>query len=346
MFLEKRKSTTQSFSHKSEITNSDSNIELDVILPNNDNYLQPLFAANSATKKIIASPKISFVQNNVRNKKAALKSETTHPKYETKNIYYKESRNRKDFIQWGLISLVSSLGITSIFLSRRKKIKQVSKWASKNKIKTKLAIAGAAILNSASSLIFGELLYRNQVHIPDNLTEFSIGAFGITLLLYPKKQNIVFDKIAYLKRKLADFSLAIFSSMMIISGSYHQEPNLNFKTIIMPSALESKSITKKGSQLEKQQDKSNVTSTYFQEEKQKESMKWWQGLIIFFIILTSILTTLAIMVLSCVIACSGSEGLAYLVLFGGTILTIFLCAYGIRQITKIKITPKPENKPI
>ncbi len=345
-FSEKRKPLTQSFALKTEIKNLDSNDELHFISQNNHNFSQPLFACYSISKKPVILSKTSFVHDTERNKKLASKTATMHIKDGKNDSYHKEVRHRNDFIQWCLASLfASSLGIAIIFLSRKEKLKQVSKWANKNITKTKFVIAGAAIVNSISSLILGEFLYLNQVPIPDYLSEFSIGAFGVTMLLYPKKQNIIFDKTLYLKKKIADFSLAVFSSIMIISGSYHQEPNLNFKTLIMPNVIGFNQINKNSeSQLKTQPKESFMTHGSLKEEKQDKNMKWWQGIIIAFIILTSIVTMAAITLFSCALACSGNEGLAYLFLVVGNALAISLCVYGIIKISKIKIAPKLRNK--
>ena len=252
----------------------------------------------------------------------------------------KQKLNGLDFKSIGLISLIGASLISLGLFGSKKNMKQVSKWAYRNKWKTRFLIGGATIANICASMLIGDLLRQNNVFLPNHLMEYAAAAFGISLVMYPKNENILFDKNTYIKRKLVHFSLASLSCIMAITNSYHQEPYTKFVKYAIPEVMPAYStlIASKDNHILKT--KRHYVELNITKPAEEHKIKWWQALIIFFIILTALASTVAIMVLSCYIACSGQGGVATLVGVGGTALLITLSVYSIIKIRQIKIDPK------
>ncbi len=245
-----------------------------------------------------------------------------------------------DFKSIGLISLISASLISFGFFGSKNNMKLISKWAYRNKWKSRVLIGGVSIANIYASMLIGDLLRQNDVPLPNHLMEFAAAAFGISLVMYPKNKNILFDKNTYIKRKLIHFSLASLSCIMAITSSYHQESYTKFVKFAIPEVMPIKSTLTASKDNNIIKTKSQSVELNITKAVEEYKIKWWQALIIFFIVLTALASTLAIMALSCYIACSGQGGVATLVGVGGTALLIALSVYSIVKIRQIKIDPK------
>lgn len=259
----------------------------------------------------------------------------------TRDSYIETDKpNFFDFKTIGSISLIGSSLISLGLFSRKKNMKQISKWAYRNKWKTKFLIAGATISNLCASIVIGDLIRQNDIVLPDHLMEYAASAFGLSIMMYPRKKNILFDKKTYLKRKLVHLSLASLSCIMTIVSSYNQKPCIKFVKQVLPEVVSFNPTSKSLNDIQIIRAKTELAKSDTVKPAEENKMKWWQILTIFFIILTSIVSTLAIMFLSCYLSCSGQGGLATLVGVGGTALLIALSIYSIVKIREIKIDPK------
>lgn len=251
-----------------------------------------------------------------------------------------DTPNFFDFKAIGFISLIGASLISLGLFGRKKNMKQISKWAYRNKWKTRFLIAGATISNLCASILIGDLIRQNDIILPNHLMEYAASAFGLSIMMYPRKENILFDKKTYIKRKLVYLSLASLSCIMTIVSSYNQKPCIKFVKQVLPEVISYNASPKSLNDNQIIRAKTELSKSDSVKPAEENAMKWWQILTIFFIILTSIVSTLAIMFLSCYLSCSGQGGLATLVGVGGTALLIALSIYSIVKIREIKIDPK------
>lgn len=219
---------------------------------------------------------------------------------------------------------------------------KLSVWSKKNPRTAIFIIAVCHLILLALSIIAGFGLAAQGYSFAAWITPVIVTIFGVVYFTYPDVSvNYFFHPAVYYRQKAADFLLVILQNTVVILGvagiaslnpvaSTNEIPVADAAVILEKSPQSSNSIAswdEKVSRWAMAQKQSlikafqnaviytrSITAS-FDEDKNKEKYRALMILTIFLIVLLSS----GIAVLSCAISCSGKEGLAMIILFGGAL---------------------------
>lgn len=226
--------------------------------------------------------------------------------------------------------------------------RQVSQWASVNPWKARLMIAGIHIVMGVSGIILGEKLADSGTHFTDLSKNLLAGTFLTSAMLYPvRKSPSKLFRHTYFRQKTHDLALFLSGFMLMVNlGNHYSDRPAS------PSSMADNGYNKQQSE--------SVTGNLvqpanhlvlYQDEKQTPDVKTisQEGemntaakiLLAVLVIAAALGLGYLLFLLSCSIACSGLEGLAWLVGIGGGFLLIALTAWTV----SIIFTPMPAKIP-
>ncbi|MEM6964307.1 MAG: hypothetical protein AAF573_06050 [Bacteroidota bacterium] len=213
-------------------------------------------------------------------------------------------------------------------------MKKITYWANENR---KLSILILIILHFITFWIYyflGAYLYLENVMLHPVWNLVSVLLFFVALLFYPIKnvRRGVF-KDSFFRRKVWQ-SVAILSIAMMVTvfGNHRAKIHLGYEVpFAQPTALDidkrssaEKELSKKEKRSLKRQLRKKIRKGIWKLRKYKKAISKGQRTALEILtILIAFGLLILILVLSCHIACAGSEGFALMFLIGGWILTIF-----------------------
>ena len=234
-------------------------------------------------------------------------------------------------------------------------MKRLSFWAHNHKVATRIIIVFIYLILNICGLIVGDLLYSINIELIPAFFYMVICIALLGLLIYPLKKRKVFYKNLYLRQKSADallltatFLFIIYSGNSFNSGRSINPLNSAFGITIINysgapvSNIYNTAVNKKKEKLLKKENKKHFRSVIKAiREKYKGSTQTEKTIYIILVVLAGLAAIFLLSMLSCSIACSGSEGLAYILLFLGLGGIIYGVAKAIQAITRGK--PKKEQ---
>lgn len=204
-------------------------------------------------------------------------------------------------------------------------MKSISFWANNHKTAARISIVLIYFILNAVGLFMGDILFSMNILLSPLFYVFAIllGIFG--LIIYPSKKSKSTQENYYFQQKTADIFLLISTLIFIIyTGNIIYNPGYNTventwasNAVRVNSNITSPAINQRSIVSKKEGHKKlrNVIKQF--RKKYKESTNGQKTLYIILSVIAAVLLAYVLAGLSCSIACSGSEGLAYIVLFLG-----------------------------
>ena len=236
-------------------------------------------------------------------------------------------------------------------------MKNISRWAKAHPTASRILIALSHVFIVINSLIIGSMVFALNVGELKWCVVIFANLFFILYVTYPKKGVKVFlQEYSYKRQKLYDFSLVVLYSFVIASGvnniftfssqdtystakstftfiSYRREPPKE----IFPE----QSVDTKKSLRETIKYKVKVLANYLREPGGNPKGDGAKVLLFFLSFLLVLLLGYGVALLACNIACSGAEGLAWVVLILGWGGLVWLEIILLRRIGKLHPRKKP-----
>jgi hypothetical protein len=253
--------------------------------------------------------------------------------------YSKQSLNN---FSWSWIfflagfSAVSFIGMNYFFSTQLMKIKS---WASRNKAGARLIMIFTKIALGFFSFIIGYKFFELDVRFPDYAgTIFSL-AYITGILIYPFRRSYLEKGFSIIRKKACELALSVAGLLMCLNfGNHIAQDNFSDKkdhniirTLTARYLDHTKNIKDDG-----------TVKKHFSilDDTDKADTVTLKVTLSVLTILFSILLQIAIIYFSCMLACSGAEGLAQLVLYGGSALLIAGCVFAFIGISKIEVKHK------
>ena len=241
--------------------------------------------------------------------------------------------------------LAGCLSFTSI-RNKQNFSRNLSHWASLNPWKTRFIITGIHILTGTAGIILGKKLAESATSFSDISKNLTVAIFLTTALLYPvRKAPGKLFKHTYLRQKTHDLALFLTGFILMVNvGNHYSKLMPSFASI-----FDAKNLSKQNELPAVNTIQSPTQLMFYQSESQIQKelpVPHHKGSGIGVKILLTVLALAAacglgygLAVLSCSIACSGSEGFAALVGIVGGITIIGLLIWALKSIFK----PKPKR---
>ena len=251
-----------------------------------------------------------------------------------------------------LASIVGVFTILAFRFSRKRSLK-LSHWASENPWKARGALTAIHLGTAAASFSLGDFLALDNMMVSNSSKIAALSIFGTSALLFPLshiqlKPN--FSKWRKDIRRIGYAGTFLSGAFLILYTGNHFE--LQERNVYEGDPVVTLSINKEYSV-------SNVTlaNRHFQEkllitnkdDKNKKKLSGGEKFLLTLLALAGFIgLAYLVLALSCTLACSGAEGAAYLVLFGGGALLTFLLIAALKGIhgkgksgKKVKEEPDP-----
>jgi hypothetical protein len=238
----------------------------------------------------------------------------------------------------------------------------MSKWASRNPIKSRFLITICHLLAVANSIVLGLLLFLSDWPDSSLLVFLLVNIFFVVYLRYPDKSRRLSKKV-YWHQKRSDFILALCYSFLIavsvnaylvneegISGS---QAGLAEATIMHsalstppPAAIAADAPPTRAERRGARRSQFKALKAQFKELKaelrawkkdhkgQKKGSGAVKALLLLLVILGAVALAYVVAVLSCSLSCNGQEGAAIVLLLGGLTGVIWLSIFLIREISR------------
>jgi hypothetical protein len=242
------------------------------------------------------------------------------------------------------LSIMALAGLASLGLIKgaKKGTQKLSRWGKSNPNASRSLIVGTTAAVGTGSLLLGHTLFTEQLLIPAWAQFTTYGVFASALVLYPTAHSYSSRASNYLNRKFYDATLFTTGAMLMacVGNTHH----IQYTSTQLPETV--LSIPHHTTSNYIYVVKNNFSDT-IQPTKSKSDSKS-KGEKIGLTILVSIAFLIAVYgvaALSCSIACSGNEGLAAGVLFGGIALSILLLVVLLKKIWN-KSNRKAEAQPV
>lgn len=240
-------------------------------------------------------------------------------------------------------------------------MKSISFWAKKHIWQSRLLIIIFWLLLNITGIFIGKQYAEINIHLPEYYCLLCIFFITVLCIIYPRQNSHTASPNKYFYRKLCDTLLAGFTFIMIIytgnnekriferaqnsyaasiislpgdTGLYNHPLMRDYLSKLRSSEIKSMSTHAKMKLIKRQ-----LRSV----RNDKEITKVTKALLIGLSVLAGFFLIIGVAALSCSLACSGSEGMAYVVAFGGTFLIIFFLVKLIKHISKMKIKDKQEE---
>ncbi|HMO34037.1 MAG TPA: hypothetical protein PKE63_05910 [Lacibacter sp.] len=213
-------------------------------------------------------------------------------------------------------------------------MKQISRWASRNRKTTRALIVFLYLPLNLLAIAFGKELLRLDLQLAD-------AWWYSALMLTAAIAFFYHTRLPYAPRKVLDLALGcctfLFVSFAANRGSVHvvqMTPGHSAAALSAVYTTENAASVAPVIQADKKSWKKQLRS-YIRDTKKKEG-NGGKGLLIVLIVLASLGLLILLAALSCNIACNGSEALAYLVFGLGLFGIIFGATRLIRKVRKGK----------
>lgn len=241
-------------------------------------------------------------------------------------------------------------------------MKRISIWAKAHPQQTRVFIVISYLILNVLGIFIGKQLKQVSIEIPMLLLNASVFIFIIAAIVYPSKSK----KRNYILRKTCDSVLISTTFLMIViagnrygslSGLFtaYSYQNQALATSIKDSAKHSYasldafklSMKDKDGNMLKWKERKKLLKKQIKEIKKSGDLTDGGKVAL---TIGCIIVALGLLYLvaaaSCSLSCSGAEGAAFLVGFGGLALVVFLFIIAMRAIHKKKKQPTttPENK--
>ncbi|CAN5357384.1 hypothetical protein BH10BAC1_BH10BAC1_11680 [soil metagenome] len=309
---------------------------------------------NDSAKKLIVLDPIAQINSDKKEnssassfqslyKNAAIKKEHngTFYKSDDQHAFLKQgtssnsSRNANYFLV-GMIALFATAFFAFMKFKKEAAVK-LSRWAQKNKRKSKAIMAGLQLLIGVGAHFVGSMLYDFDFTFSNTIRNIIAGTFLAALAFYPLKKlkRFSFSNKGYLKHKIADFALIFTGTLLALcSGNKAAEhfQRHNYEQTISHSKENSNSVFEKVFHLG--DSTQNATSA----DGDRQALK------VFLLVLTIFLIVvfeIAIIILSCYLACINQVGLAALALIGGTALLVLAAIFTLKSIHEMEENTNP-----
>ncbi|MEO8822447.1 MAG: hypothetical protein ABI366_02655 [Ginsengibacter sp.] len=228
-------------------------------------------------------------------------------------------------------------------------MKSISFWANNHKVAARISIILIYFLLNVIGIFLGDILFSMNVFLSPvfYIIAILIGLLG--LFFYPSSGLKPRRKNYYYQQKSSDF-LLILSTFLFIIYTGNSVYNSDFKvadkvkagtTIYLNSNVFSLAVNKKAVSVKKATGKKWRNIIREIRKKYKSSTQGQKTLYIIIAVLVAVLLVYVLAGLSCSIACSGSEAIAYIILFLGLGGIIFGLVKIIQRINRGK--PKKET---
>ena len=242
-------------------------------------------------------------------------------------------------------------------------MKNLSKWAKKHPVSSRIIIAFSHVLIVLSGLFLGFLTYVQDYKLASWLLPLLGSLFFIAYFLYPNRQEVKgWFKYSYLRQKVLDFTLVITHFLILAIGFNHFAFSPSFNTsptsyqarstsyearlvvLDVKPQVEKKNKKKRRSQLRKtfKKMKKKIKTELKQMKramKKKGNKKEARLIQILLLLLTlGVAVALGALIagLACQLSCSGQEGLATAVLILGWTSIVLLSIIVIKNIFQKK----------
>jgi hypothetical protein len=220
-------------------------------------------------------------------------------------------------------------------------MKAISRWAKYHPHSAQALIVMIYILMNIAGLNAGRLLMEIGIVFSSHIEEIALALILILAVIYHRKKT-------YNYRKAVDFSLAITTFVLICC--WGNQKGFNSDSLLFSSNKSYGNTYHKSSENIRQHqsnlnfNKKDIRKTIHQLYKKpgKGNSDWIKVAQITLVILTGIGLGILLAALACNIACSGAEGLAYLVAIVGYAGIIAGCYFLIRKIIR---NPVPQTEP-
>jgi|GEM_PF-6958740 len=226
----------------------------------------------------------------------------------------------------GLSALISM----TIMGMAQQKMKQLSRWASNNRWATRGLLTGIHIAGAFGALAVGEHLYKQGLMIDDMARYASLALIGLAAFTYPgKRKKNTGSGRSYLWQKMHDITLFTSGTLLMIYAGNHYAFSGQRE---IPS---SQIVYRLENPTQPDHSLSLVRKTFPPYTGNQQTPKEDTDIEVVLLIL-SVLTYIGLVMLvgalACDLACSGSQALANIVLFGGVGLLTTLLIFVIYRI--------------
>ncbi len=239
-------------------------------------------------------------------------------------------------------------------------MKRISYWAKSHVLTSRILIVLFWITLNIIGVFVGKLINQLSITIPTLTYNICICLLLILWIGYPQKT----DKATYYRygfyfhKKLFDFLLALLTFILIVyTGNHWKNLFVNTQkatastTVNLPkdSSLSKNYLLKNFIYTIKSQDVSKMSNSYKKAlikkqikavKQTKDLTKTQKTLLIILSVFIALFLLFGVAVLACNLSCSGMEGLAFLVGFGGTTLIILLLSLVLKRINRKLNTKK------
>jgi hypothetical protein len=304
------------------------------------NYVTPTPSLASLTSE---TPQITFV------KKPPKEADTPLLAPAKPNQSQRQNLPRNEIAVYLMILLA---GLFSVIGLKRAPYftRNMSLWATMNPWKTKFIFTGIHIVTGIAGIILGAKLADQGTHFSDLSGYFLPATFLTSALFYPvRNSSIKLFEHSYLRQKMHDLVLVLSGFALMVNLGNNYSSKLSSRTNIDTSdnnkqlkeyvLLNNHQVP--GQRLLYEDNKQAQDQTV---APQKRGLSLGMRILLTVLsILVFAFLALVLFALSCSIACSGSEGLAWVVGIGGFALLCALLIWTLRSINipKYKRVSKP-----
>lgn len=230
-------------------------------------------------------------------------------------------------------------------------MKNLSYWSKRNPVKARIIIGVSHVLLIILAITAGINTYLEEIHFSGKLLFVLVNLFFLAYILYPKrghKEGIFI--YSYRRRIRHDFILLITSSLILTIGvnkfaysPVHQVEE-KYQTRLMVFSLDASGSfniqEKKKSELLstiksfRMEMKQHLKSMKAEKQTNRAGSTAGKVALILLTLLLAMGVAALVGVFACNIACSGNEGLAWVVLIGGAIGIVWLTVVVISKILR------------
>jgi len=225
----------------------------------------------------------------------------------------------------------------------------ISRWASRNPIKSRFLLVFAHLTAVANALVLGVLLYAYDWPASALAVPALVSTFFVAYLLYPQRLQRLTRK-KYRRQKACDLVMA-FSCALLIAASVNSfladdagakeralaEPVTTIVNATLTPALpaaDAAPLTKaERRQIRRTQIKElKAEVRAWKKEHKNEKKGWEKTLLVLLVVGLFIMAGTTVAALSCSLACNGQSELAIMLLLGGLSALVYLAVIAIKRI--------------
>jgi hypothetical protein len=251
------------------------------------------------------------------------------------NLHYsKQSHNEFSWAWLFLLCGFTTISFFSINKFHSIRLMKLKSWAHRNKLKARLIMVFTKMLLAFTSFVIGFKLFQSGILFPEqSMTAFTL-SYLLAILIYPFKKSSLEKGFSILRKKACELALSVAGLLMFLnfgnnvaSENYHGEKHgliHKLSAEYLESSSEKKHTTEERhfSLLDNTDNGDTIT------------LKVTLSILV---VLLSIVLELIIIYFSCILSCSGAEGMAQLLFYGGSAVLIAGCIFAFIGISKIEV---------